>query len=292
MKKITISILAISALVLTLLAGVVSAATTGGVSIAGSKNAVEAGETIVLTIKTLEDMTHFELTFDGITESNSNITKNPYGASENLDGKTWYIQVMDMETIVAGSQLLTIEYTVDEDAQVGDVISLGVTAEFGDSTGTRVVEDTVELTVIEKSSNNDLKSISINGTEIVDFDKDTLIYNVQSASTVTILAAAEDSTATVLGNATYSLASGTTMFKITVTAENGAVKTYIINVENTATEGTVAGTQTEGTITGTETENTTEELDDTPNTGEEISMAVTFMAVVMLVTSAVVFLKK
>lgn len=94
----------------------------------------------------------------------------------------------------------------------------------------------------EKSSNNNLASITIDGTPITNFNKDTLEYTLEDVenekTSIEIKANAEDTKATVSGTGTKDLEVGTNTFEIKVTAEDGTTKTYKINVKREAEEGT------------------------------------------------------
>lgn len=86
----------------------------------------------------------------------------------------------------------------------------------------------------EKSSNNYLKSISIEGAELVPvFDKDTLEYNVSVPSTtekIKIGAEKEDKYATVSGIGEFEVLEGVNTFEVTCTSETGAKKVYAVTV--------------------------------------------------------------
>lgn len=87
---------------------------------------------------------------------------------------------------------------------------------------------------IDGSPNNKLSSLSVEGYTLTPtFSMDTESYDVivnPSVSAVSVSAAAIDSKATVSGTGTVSLQSGTNTISITVTAENGDVRTYQLNV--------------------------------------------------------------
>lgn len=84
----------------------------------------------------------------------------------------------------------------------------------------------------EYSKNNYLKSLSIEGYDI-SFDKDTLEYTIEvgnEVEKVKITAQAEDSKASVSGDGEREVSEGNNKLEIRVEAENGNVKTYVINV--------------------------------------------------------------
>ena len=84
----------------------------------------------------------------------------------------------------------------------------------------------------EYSKNNYLKSLSIEGYDI-SFDKDTLEYTIEvgnEVEKVKITAQAEDPKASVSGDGEREVSEGNNKLEIRVEAENGNVKTYVINV--------------------------------------------------------------
>jgi len=85
----------------------------------------------------------------------------------------------------------------------------------------------------EKSTNNNLKSLSVSGYEITpSFNKNTLEYTVNlesSVETITINATKEDGYANVSGAGDKSLVEGDNNFEIVVTSETGNKKVYKLN---------------------------------------------------------------
>lgn len=105
---------------------------------------------------------------------------------------------------------------------------------LGNKTITIQVKDPVVTPSKEYSSNNNLESLSVEGFELdKKFDKDTLEYNVEvpnDTEKVNIKASAVDKNATIKGTGEISVSEGTNKVEIKVTAENGNVKTYTINI--------------------------------------------------------------
>ncbi len=94
---------------------------------------------------------------------------------------------------------------------------------------------TVTVNVVaprEKSTNNNLKSLGIEGYQISPgFSKDTLNYTVELPSEVTkiqVNAAKEDGYASISGGGEVAVAEGDNKIEITVTSETGKSKTYTI----------------------------------------------------------------
>lgn len=83
-----------------------------------------------------------------------------------------------------------------------------------------------------KSDNNYLQEIILSSGSL-DFNKDILDYNVTVENEVDeleISAKTEDSKALVVGNGIYKIEVGNNLIKLDVTAENGNIKEYTINV--------------------------------------------------------------
>lgn len=82
------------------------------------------------------------------------------------------------------------------------------------------------------SSNNNLGSLSVEGGTLSPaFNKYVTTYNITvDADATTIYAAAEDGTAYVQGTGYTTLKMGLNTFYVTVTAANGAQKTYVLNI--------------------------------------------------------------
>ena len=83
-----------------------------------------------------------------------------------------------------------------------------------------------------KSDNNYLQEIILSNGSL-DFNKDILDYNVSVENEVDELeinAKTEDSKSLVVGNGIYKIEVGNNLIKLDVTAENGNIKEYTINV--------------------------------------------------------------
>ena len=83
------------------------------------------------------------------------------------------------------------------------------------------------------SSNNYLKSLSVDGYQLSPtFNKKTLEYSLElenDVRSIVVNAAKEDSKATLKGGGRYSLNEGSNDITLTVTAENGNAKNYVIH---------------------------------------------------------------
>ena len=82
------------------------------------------------------------------------------------------------------------------------------------------------------SENNYLSALGIDGYEIK-FDKETLEYSIEvdnKVDKINLTATAEDNTASIAGVGEMELAEGKNTFNVTVTAENGNQRVYVVNV--------------------------------------------------------------
>lgn len=116
--------------------------------------------------------------------------------------------------------------------------SINVSSESGDSetstsSSTCSINVTTPAPVTPKNSDNNLKSLSIEGATISpEFNKDTLEYSAEFPSDttkITINAEKNDSKASISGTGEREVVEGTNKIEVVVTAENGSTKTYIIN---------------------------------------------------------------
>ncbi len=113
-------------------------------------------------------------------------------------------------------------------------IAITVTAENGGQTIYRVTATRKD----DRSTNNDLKELSVSDTDIrfnggVSYT-DTVENNITS---VNISATASDSKSTVAGIGRQELREGSNVFRVTVTAENGSQKIYTITIIRNAKNG-------------------------------------------------------
>ena len=85
------------------------------------------------------------------------------------------------------------------------------------------------------SKNNNLSALEVEGFTLTpEFNKDTLEYSIvvpEDTKEINIKATPQDKTAQVTGAGVQAVAQGANKFSIVVKAQNGAEKTYTINVE-------------------------------------------------------------
>ena len=111
--------------------------------------------------------------------------------------------------------------------------------DLADSNGNEMTgSKSITINVVEKktySSVNNLKNLSVDGAELnPKFEAGTTSYNVtvpKGTEKINIKAEVEDSKSSISGIGEKNVTEGMNKFDIIVTAENGAQKTYTLNVE-------------------------------------------------------------
>lgn len=155
---------------------------------------------------------------------------------------------------------------------------------------------------IGKSSNNYLKSLSVDGYTLTpQFDKQTINYEIKEeieTDSITINTETDDEKSSVSGNGKVTLNSGENELRIDVTAENGTVRTYYIKVKTT-------GGITSNDIDTENEEETENEIEPESNTSEQnqekqqiiineklVKYCILIVCIVFLITIILVIIKK
>lgn len=169
--------------------------------------------------------------------SSLTITSNPQGSLDNSfdpDTDTYIYTVgPDVTEVVIGATSTdgtTVTGTGTFDPNDTNTVTITVTPE---DPSAEAKTYTINL-VREESTNNKLSDLTIDGTTVDGFDPDTTTYNVTVPSdkdTITVGATAEDTLhANVSGTGDKPLQTGNNPIVVTVTAEDGTPKEYIVNV--------------------------------------------------------------
>lgn len=138
----------------------------------------------------------------------------------------------------SNGQNTTKYFTVTCKATSIGTINFTMTGDITDASGNNItVSGSRNVSVVkprEKSSNNYLKSLSVDGYEISPaFDKKTSEYTVSVPSTVSkinIIATKEDSYSSISGTGEKEVSEGVNTFDITVTSETGVANIYSLKV--------------------------------------------------------------
>ena len=190
--------------------------------------------TIVVTRKVSPKSTNnllSSLKVDGTTVKGFNKNTTSYNLGEVANTKTSIkiaATAADSKAKVVGAGTKTLK-------EGKNTFTVKVTAENGNvKSYTLVITRKAKAVEVVKSSNANLMGITINGVSIENFVATTNTYSYKVSAdteTIDVVATAEDTKATVKVNKPDALAEGTNVVKVTVTAENGTVKEYTVNVE-------------------------------------------------------------
>jgi hypothetical protein len=236
MKKILILI---GVLVVTLLNPIDVKAATISSSISGI-NSVTVGSNVVLTFSITPSETLAGLTarvkfdanyltiskYEQVTSSIAilqfNTTTGAFNTNSSISGTKQIVKVTFKPTA---------NFKAGTSTKVEFINIVGANA-----TGTVRINGTSSSRTITatapKSTNNNLASLSVNGTSVAGFSASDTSYTMPNtdATSITIAASASDSKASVSGTGTKNLAYGVNKFNIVVTAESGAKKTYTVTI--------------------------------------------------------------
>ena len=201
-----------------------------GLVIAFSKSTANVGDTITIKVTGNEVKGNVKLTVSGnatLQEDTVSLDNGP--ASVDLD-------------VNGTGSIRVVATSVDDmqDSATGTPYSTG---------GTITVEGTSDssnnTTSEEESSNANLSNLGIRPNDFSGFKPGTTTYNVtvpEDVESVEVYATAQDSAATISGTGNKTLEYGENALNVVVTAEDGTIKTYTINVtregeETNETEG-------------------------------------------------------
>lgn len=133
------------------------------------------------------------------------------------------------------NQSKTFKFTAKK-VGTANIVVTPITVGDLDNNGKYTTSKSVTINVVkprEKSTNNNLKSLSVEGyTLSPTFNKNTLEYTVNldsNVETIKINATKEDSYASLLGTGEKQVQEGDNKFEIKVTSETGSSKVYTVN---------------------------------------------------------------
>lgn len=205
-------------------------AATGSIKASTSSTKVTLNNTFTIKVTVSSTDTlgswEFNLNYDksklSIQSGQTDLTVREWAREGNSKSKTYTYK---FKAISTGTANITID-----NAKIGD----WDTVQYIKVTTSNLSVSIKEPVVINYSSDNNLKSLSVDGFDISpEFSKSNLSYNVTTNSNTTkikINAAVNDSKAKVSGIGEFEVVEGTNTFSVVVTAENGTTKTYTLNV--------------------------------------------------------------
>ena len=202
-------------------------------SLSRSASSVSLNSTVKVTAK-ISGATNY--TYSEFTLSYDQEKFSFVSSSDSCNGLYCLVEVNGSITFtfkakMEGSATFNASGTFEDDSSGSLASSTKITV-TSKSDNTTSVTDKTNL-----SSNNYLSSLIVEGYELTpEFNKDTTEYTLNLASdisSISIGATAEDNNATIIGTGNQEVSEGINTIEITVTAENGNKKTYVIkaNVE-------------------------------------------------------------
>lgn len=207
-----------------------------------------------------KDNTLASLTISSLNlKFNKNTTNYSFNVEHSLDNITINAKASDSKASVSGIGKKTLKDYVN-------TFNIIVTAENGSKkTYTiKIIRKDAEGNLGALSKDNSLKNLSIEGYDIK-FNKDTLEYNIEVDNlidSINVLATTSDKNATyeIINNQNLSV--GNNVVKVNVTAENGDIKTYIINVNRKSDSPTTTLKDLETTLKKTTAKEVIVEIKD------------------------------
>ncbi len=217
MKKFKIFLLS----VFVFLVSTICVSAAGSASISVSKSKIENGSKVTASV-TVKNTAAWNVTITS-SGATSGCTQKFVGDSGtgNNTTKTFSVTCKSTSTGI-----------------INFVMSGDITSSDGNNTKISGSKSVTVVVPREKSTNNDLKSLSVEGYEISPkFDKDVNEYSVNVPSTVekiNIVAKKADSYSSIEGTGEKTVEEGVNTFEIVVTSETGVSNTYklTVNVED------------------------------------------------------------
>jgi hypothetical protein len=206
-------------------------AASATISVTSSASKVVVGNTVTVTVKISSASPLGSWNFDVVPSSNLKLTYSSFGglyiadfvSSSSQKSATYTFK---FQTTKSGTATVSIKnslvYGYDEAA---------MSKTNGSASISVITQAELESSY---SKNNNLSSLSIDGANLSPaFNKDTLEYTVElppETTKINITASKEDNKASINGTGEINVVDGNNRIEVKVTAENGGVKTYIINV--------------------------------------------------------------
>lgn len=203
-------------------------AASASISVSSNKSRVIVGETVTITVKISSSSALGSWKFDVAPSSNLQLIDSPFGG----------VYVADYGTASTKSKTYTFKFKATasgtgsvqiKNSQVYGYDEISMSVNNGSTSFKTMTQAELDASL---SKNNYLSSLSIEGYEL-DFKRDVLEYNLEvdhDVTSIEVKATKADSTASIKGTGSIELSEGVNVVKINVTAQNGSVRTYVINV--------------------------------------------------------------
>ena len=258
-------------------------ALTGNLAISCSPTSAKAGDVVKCTVSGNTDEIITAISAD--ISLTSNLTLESFSLSGNWQGDDVSNNKLDVYTsddVKSNFTIGTISVKIKNDVvNINELISLKSIV-FYDVDGNENSITDVNASIRVPNNDNTLSSLKIEGLDISpNFSSDISDYSATTtSSSINIIATATDSNASVIGTGVILLSTGKNNFKIAVTAEDGSVRTYnldvIANISNEDNNNSSSGSGTKD-ITN-------------PKTGE---FSIIFVIVLLAISAiSVIYFKK
>jgi hypothetical protein len=205
-------------------------AASATISVSSSASKIIVGNTITVTVRISSTSPLGSWNFDVVPSSNLKLTYSSFGGLYIAD-------------FVSSSSQKSATYTFKFQAIKSGTATVSIknSLVYGyDEVAMSKVNGSTSISVITQaqleasySKNNNLSSLSIDGVALSPtFNKDTLEYTTEllpETTKINVTASKEDNKASIIGTGEIAVVDGNNRIEIKVTAENGGVKTYVIN---------------------------------------------------------------
>ena len=208
-------------------------AASASISVKVNKSTVIVGNTVTATVTVSSGAALGSWQFDvGYDTSKLQLTNSSFGGAHVADvyksaGQKSASYTFTFKALKSGNATIAIKNSgmYDYDEKLMSVSN-------GSSTIKLMTQAELEATY---SKNNYLKSLSVEGAELSPaFNKETLEYTVElepETTNIKVNATKEDGKASIAGTGDITVSEGDNNIKITVTAENGNERVYVINAK-------------------------------------------------------------
>lgn len=212
-------------------------AASASISVKGTSRKIIVGETVKVTITVSSSSKssplgawEFDVKYDSTKLSLVGST---------LESKTRSVGYSNNDSTFSKTYTMTFKAKKSGTAKV--YVDNSLVVDFNTEKPLTSSEGSTSLSIITQSEleasyskDNYLSSLSVSGYNLTPkFDKNTLEYSLEVENDVreiTVSAKANDSKAEVEGTGKHSLVEGSNEIKVSVTAENGNVRNYVLNV--------------------------------------------------------------
>ena len=219
-------------------------------SVSANKTSITLGETV--TITTTINGASWDISLSGaVTQGYADTTDDAENGTKTYTASFTPSSAGKYTVSLSGNVTDSNDSRVSVSDQVTINVSQASSGGSSSSSGSTAGSSTTSEPE-EESSNANLSNLGIRPNDFSGFKPGTTTYNAtvpEDVETVEVYATAQDSGATISGTGNQTLAYGENALNVVVTAEDGTIKTYTINVTREGEGETEEGEDTE-TVSG------------------------------------------